>query len=74
MAHVRMEIRRILDEYGCRNNFCINEPFLSEEEFSEVVIKDWDPDPRAYELKKRIERTVSERVVVTFSPDKPFSV
>lgn len=69
MAHVRKEIRKILDEMGYRNNFVFGMDGLDgfeNESVKCVTIKNWSPDPQALELKKKIENTVGEDVVVCF--------
>jgi len=58
MAHVRKEIRRVLDDMGFNNGFLICDESL--EEFHTggtlvVTIKDWEPHPDALSLKKRLQ-------------------
>lgn len=67
MAHVRKEIRRAMDQMGFSNAFSVHEERSAQSQERLVTIEDWEPNPRAYELKRAIERSVAGPVVVCFN-------
>jgi len=79
MAHYRKEIRKVMDGMGFHNTFTVDEAghghhhpehhhhHHRHHHVKVVTIENWVPDSRAYELKKTIERSVDERVVVSFA-------
>jgi hypothetical protein len=67
MAHYRKEIRKVLEEMGFKNEFSVHEEKAGVHHEKLVMIKDWEPNQRAYELRKTIERRIQENISVCFT-------
>jgi len=73
MAHVRKEIRNVLNCMGFENMFHVEDidKFYKGGRLV-VTICGWQPHPDAIQLKKRIERRIAGPVLVNFELCKPW--
>ena len=70
MLKIRKKIRKILNEMGFDNGFLIKSeptPGSLGGTTTHIIIKDWEADPKALALKRKIEKGLAEKVVVSFT-------